>query len=159
MAAADGTQLSRRWLALGAVAGGLLLGGCADSGFDLNGKVFDWMGVSASALAAKKDEPKLAERAPLVLPPNSTRLPEPGSGKAPQQAMAWPDDEEQRAKREAQERQRLHDAYCRGDVQWKDRVMNPEDVNTPRSPYGPCAALFGDLNSNVKGLSKDGQKE
>jgi hypothetical protein len=159
MAAADGTRLSRRWLAFGAVAGGLLLAGCADSGLDLNGKVFDWMGVSASALAAKKDEPKLADRAPLVLPPDSSRLPEPGSGKPPQQAMAWPDDEEQRAKREARERQRLHEAYCRGDVQWKERVMNSEDVNTPRSPYGPCASLFGDLNSNVKGLGKDGQKE
>ena len=52
--------------------------GCAD-GIDLNGKVFDWMGVSPAAMEASRREPKMAERAPLVLPPDANRLPEPGS--------------------------------------------------------------------------------
>jgi hypothetical protein len=124
--------------------------GCAEGlGFDLNGKVFDWMGISASALQQKRDEPKLADRAPLVLPPNTGRLPEPGSGPSTQSAMVWPDDPDQRKAREAQERERLHLAYCRGEIQWKERAMNQDGINTPKSPYGPCPLLFGDVNTLI----------
>ena len=137
-----------RWLAIAAAAASLALSGCAD-GIDLNGKVFDWIGVSPAAVAARREEPKLAERAPLVLPPDAKRLPEPGSEKAPQTAMAWPDDAEQRKAREAKERERLHLAYCRGDIQWKDRALRPDDVNAPRSPFGPCPSLVGDLSTMV----------
>ena len=143
-----------RGLAL-AAASSLVLSGCANSGLELNGKVFDWIGISPSAIAARRDEPKLAERAPLVLPPNSTRLPEPGSGQTAQTAQtaqsttAWPDDPDQRKSREAKERERLHLAYCRGDMQWKDRAMDPQGINVPKSPYGPCPSLFGDIGSNV----------
>jgi hypothetical protein len=27
--------------------------------------------------------------------------------------------------------------------------MNPGDVNTPRSPYGPCPSLVGDVSGSV----------
>jgi hypothetical protein len=134
-----------------AVGSALLLSACAD-GIDLNGKLFDVMGVSSSALDAKRAEPKVAERAPLVMPPNVNRLPEPGSERpAPVLAAAqpgsgqtaWPDDPEARKARQAQERERLHQAYCRGDIQWKEKVLNRESVGAPRSPYGPCSALVG----------------
>lgn len=133
-----------------AVASSLVLSGCADGGLELNGKVFDWIGISPSAIAARRDEPKLAERAPLVLPPDSTRLPEPGTGQTAhtaQSTTAWPDDPDQRKSREAKERERLHQAYCRGEMQWKDRALNPGDINVPKSPYGPCT-LFGDAVIN-----------
>jgi len=135
-----------RWLAGSALAATLLLSGCAD-GIDLNGKVFDMMGVSPAAQEARRVEPKLTERAPLVLPPNVNRLPEPGSDAAPAQ-VAWPDDPEQRKVREAQERERLHLAYCRGDVQWKERAMS-KDTTPTRSPYGPCPSLFGNITTTV----------
>ena len=61
-----------------AFAATLVLGGCAD-GLEVNGKLFDWMGISSSAMEQNKREPQVAARAPLVLPPNSNRLPEPGS--------------------------------------------------------------------------------
>ncbi len=134
------------WIAGGMVASTLLLSGCAD-GIDLNGKVFDWMGVSKAAQDERRTEPKLAERAPLVMPPNSNRLPEPGSGIEPTN-IAFPDDPEQRKAREAKERERLHMAYCRGDIQWKERAFN-KDSNAPRSPYGPCPSLFGNLSGAV----------
>lgn len=134
------------WLAGGVIASTLLLSGCAD-GLDLNGKVFDWMGVSQAAQEERRREPKLAERAPLVVPPNSARLPEPGSGVEPT-SIAFPDDPEQRKAREAKERERLHLAYCRGEVQWKERALNnPSDP--PRSPYGPCPSLFGNVTGAV----------
>ena len=130
------------------MASTLLLSGCAD-GIELNGSVFDWMGVSPAAQQARKSEPRLAERAPLVLPPDVSRLPEPGSEAAPAAAqVAWPDDPEQRKIREAKERERLHLAYCRGDAQWKERVLSKEP-NAPRSPYGPCPSLFGNVTTNI----------
>ena len=149
----------RGWLAAGGTACALLLAGCAD-GLDLNGKVFDMMGISSSALDAKRVEPKLAERAPLVVPPDVNRLPEPGSGQAPSVAaltmqptaagaQAWPDDPEERKRREAAERERLHQAYCRGEIDWKERALNKERVSAPKSPYGPCPSLFGVVTDNI----------
>jgi hypothetical protein len=132
-----------RWLTGAAVGAAFALSGCAE-GVDLNGKVFDYMGISPAAQAARKFEPQVAERAPLVMPPDSSRLPQPGSGQAPQiAATAWPDDPEARKQREAQERERLHLAYCRGDVQWKEKALDREAVGAPRSPYGPCPSIFG----------------
>ena len=136
-----------RGLAGGAVASALLLYGCAD-GVDLNGKMFDMMGISPAAQEARRTEPRIADRAPLVVPPNVNMLPEPGSGAPPAAHMAWPDDPEQRRLREAQERERLHLAYCSGNAQWKERALNKYS-NAPRSPYGPCPSVFGNITTNV----------
>ena len=55
---------------------------------NLEGKVFDWMGISGSALDQKNRDPQMADRAPLVVPPNVSRLPEPGSGKSGSEDVA-----------------------------------------------------------------------
>ena len=144
-----------RWVAAGAVASALALSGCGgDAGVDLNGKVFDLMGISPAAQALNKAEPKIAERAPLVMPPDVNRLPQPGSGQAPAQQLVWPDDPDQRKKTATQDRDRLHMAYCRGEIQWKEKVLDKDSINTPRSPYGPCPTILGDF-----GLSKTGKEE
>ena len=136
-----------RWLPGLGVASMLLLSGCAD-GVELNGKVFDWMGISPAAQEANRREPTLAERAPLVVPPNTGRLPEPGSENAPAQTV-WPDDPEQRKVRQAEERERQHLAYCRGDKNWKERALNKESAAAPRSPYGPCPSILGGVTSGI----------
>jgi hypothetical protein len=145
------TSLSRS-LAGTAVGSALLLAGCADAGIDLNGKVFDVLGISPSAQEARRYEPQVAERAPLVMPPDSKALPQPGSGQAPPAQFAWPDDPDQRKVREAKERERLHLAYCRGEIEWKEKALNKQDISAPRSPYGPCPTLFsaGDLVNKDK---------
>ena len=61
-------------------------------------------------------------------------------------AWAWPDDPEARKAREAKEREERHLAYCRGEVQWKEKVLNKESVGAPRSPYGPCPTVIGGIN-------------
>jgi len=124
----------------------VLLSGCSD-GIELNGKVFDWMGISPAAQEANRREPKLAERAPLVVPPDAKRLPEPGSEAAPAK-IVWPDDPEQRKVREAAERERLHLAYCRGDLDWKERALN-KNAGAPRSPYGPCPSIIGGMTGSL----------
>lgn len=137
--------------ALALVAATSLLSACAD-GIELNGKLFDTIGLSSAAMDAKRSEPKLADRAPLVMPPSVDRLPEPGSGQSPPiQQAAWPDDPEQRKVRLAQERERQHLAYCRGDLQWKEKAFDKEGAAAPRSPYGPCPTLFGSsITSNIE---------
>jgi hypothetical protein len=131
-----------RCLTGAAVGSAMLLAGCADAGVDLNGKVFDVMGISPSAQAARRYEPQVAERAPLVMPPDSNNLPQPGSGQAPVAQVSWPDDPEARKLREVEERQRLHLAYCSGELQWKEKALNKDNVSAPRSPYGPCPTIF-----------------
>lgn len=125
-----------------ALAGALALSGCAD-GVALNGGLFDAIGISDSALANNKySEPKLADRAPLVLPPDAGRLPEPGSGRAAEEGdMNWPVAPEQRKVAEAKEKERLHLAYCRGEIEWQKRALDPGNSSAPKSPYGPCPGL------------------
>jgi hypothetical protein len=108
----------------------------------LEGKMFDWMGISGSALDAKTNDPKMAERAPLVVPPKLTRLPEPGSGKIVTEDVAALKDPELQKQLSAKERERLHLAYCRGETQWKEKALDPS-YGGNKSPYGPCPGLFG----------------
>jgi hypothetical protein len=128
--------------ATAALALGALLTLSACDSMSLEGKLFDWMGVSSSALDAKTIDPKMEDRAPLVVPPKLTRLPEPGSGKTADTNLAALNDPELKKAISAKERERLHLAYCRGDMQWKDKALDPNYAQN-RSPYGPCPSLFG----------------
>jgi hypothetical protein len=123
---------------------------CGD-GIALEGKLFDYLGVSPSALDEKRRDPKMADRAPLVVPPNVSRLPEPGSGKSAEAEMAALNDPELKKQATAKERERLHLAYCRGEIQWKERALDAEKIGANRSPYGPCPGLF---SGTLDGLSK-----
>ncbi|NJO23181.1 MAG: hypothetical protein HC868_09815 [Sphingomonadales bacterium] len=133
--------------AAAALVGLLALGGCGGiEGVELNGKVFDWLGISAAS--QQKAEPKMADRAPLVVPPSVTRLPDPGSGRSSSEDVAALNDPELRKQAAAKERQRLHEAYCRGEIQWKNKAFKPDDVGANRSPYGTCGIL-GSVTTNI----------
>ena len=133
----------RTLLAVAAMTGALALSGCGTTdGVQLNGKIFDWMGVSESSQAANKREPKLADRTGLVVPPNLARLPEPGAD-APQDAAFNLNDPDQKRFAAAAEREREHKAHCSGERNWKERAID-KNVTSARSPYGPCNELVGD---------------
>jgi hypothetical protein len=137
----------RRTIALAALALSAFALSACDS-LNLEGKVFDWMGISGSALDQKNRDPQMADRAPLVVPPYVNRLPEPGSGKTGSEDVASLNDPELKKAAAAKERERLHLAYCRGEIQWKERALkNSEYGSNNKSPYGPCPSLFGGLNS------------
>jgi len=73
-----------------ALACAMILGGCG--GVELEGKVFDYMGVSGSRQQA---EIQMSERPPLMVPPNVNQLPAPSQGPAVATARQdWPDDPE-----------------------------------------------------------------
>lgn len=77
------------------------LGGCG--GVEFEGKVFDYMGVSGNR---QKADPHMTERAPLMVPPNLQKLPEPSQGTAVATARQdWPDDPERVRKRVVEDKQ------------------------------------------------------
>jgi hypothetical protein len=136
------------WSLLVAAAAAMTLGGCANGDVELNGKLFDALGVSTSALAAAKKEPQLAPRAPLVMPPDQTRLPEPGVETASVNDQSWPVDPDQKKALAAAERERLHKEYCSGQRNWQQQAFD-KNAGPPKSPYGPCNAFLGNLFSSA----------
>jgi hypothetical protein len=71
----------------------LALGGCG--GIEFQGKAFDYIGLSS--FGKGQDDVRMTERAPLLVPPNTHRLPPPGS---PDVMRAdWPADTDKERKR------------------------------------------------------------
>lgn len=67
-------KLLARGLSLVAVCGAaVVLAGCG--GIEFQGKVFDYAGLSGSG---SKEDVRMTERAPLLVPPDTRRLPPPG---------------------------------------------------------------------------------
>jgi hypothetical protein len=72
-----------------------VLGGCG--GVEFQGKIFDYMGVSGDR---QQGDVQMAERPPLLVPPNVHKLPQPSQGAAVATARQdWPDDPERVRKR------------------------------------------------------------
>jgi hypothetical protein len=139
-----------RWLA--PTVAGLLLAGCGAGDLELNGKVFDYLGVS-TASQTRASDPKLAARGGLVVPPSVERLPEPGSGPQGEDAqLASLDDPDRKAevsKAELEERQRK---YC--DVHYTQAKQRGDESGAlnAKGPLGPCApSLFSSLQKWQKG--------
>lgn len=94
------TVASRAFKLACALACVAALGGCG-SGVQLEGKVFDYMGVSGDSQQA---DVHMSERPPLLVPPNVKTLPQPGSNASVVTARQdWPDDPELVRKRIAKQ--------------------------------------------------------
>ena len=127
-------------LALAAVAGG-----CSAGDVELNGSIFDKLGVGSNSQVSNRD-PKLSDRQNLVLPPNLERLPVPGSGSAEetQSAQAFPVDPEQRRVADASQAQKNHKAYC--DKALQQAKVN-RDLSPVNGPLGRCdASILDSIN-------------
>jgi hypothetical protein len=133
--------------ALAAVAlAATIVSGCgAVDGVELNGRIFDWMGVSEASQKANAREPRLPNRAGIVMPPDANRLPEPGSGQDQSDVTAALNDPDKRKEFAAAERARLHKAYCSGELTWKERATRRDGADVPSSPFGPCTFVGGIL--------------
>ncbi|ODS00796.1 hypothetical protein AUC68_14615 [Methyloceanibacter methanicus] len=78
-----------------------LLSGCG--GVELEGKVFDYAGLSGT-VGQKKPDPTMTSRAPLMVPPNLQRLPTPTESRSVAATRAdWPDDPEKVRVREIEQ--------------------------------------------------------
>lgn len=135
----------------------VLLGGCADSGVEVNSRLLDSIGLSTAALSAKQTEPKLAPRAPLVIPPSTQRLPEPGSAPPPSPGevagAAWPKDKDHERVASARDKERQQAEYCR-DGNWQERAID-NDFGGMQGPQGTCGTIFSVIGGFFKGGSQD----
>ena len=86
-----------------ALVGTLALGGCG--GVEFQGKLFDYAGLSGDSA---REDVKMSERAPLVVPPNRKALPVPGQSAAVATARAdWPADTDREQKRIVAEKEKV----------------------------------------------------
>ncbi len=110
------------------------IAGCGTDDIQFNGGIFDAVGLS-DAGKTKGGDPKLAERAPLVVPPSLDRLPTPGEAPQPAQIAGIKDPDAQKAvSRADQEAQQA--AYCAKN--YDDPKMRGEEVDMVEGPLGPC---------------------
>jgi hypothetical protein len=108
------------------------LGGCSAGDVELNGSIFDTLGVGSKSASA--NVARVPERQGLVLPPNLERLPEPGSGALAQQD-GLPVDPEQKRAANASQAQVKHNEYCAKALQ-KARILG--DLSPVNGPLGRC---------------------
>ena len=94
-----------------ALAAAASLQGCGFDDVQLNGKIFDAMGMNTGSVKAK--EPKVAVRQPLVVPPGLESLPQPGSGKADLPAMAEIQDHDAKNNKSREQLEQEQAEYCR----------------------------------------------
>ncbi len=109
---------------------------CGVDGVELNGKIFDAVGLNTGSV---KSEPKLKDRAPLVVPPGlEAGLPEPGSGKAATAAydpgIADHDAINKPGKAELERRQA---EYCKVHYE-QAKAHGDETADLAKGPLGEC---------------------
>lgn len=125
----------------GLAAGALALGaaGCAMDEVQFNGGLFDAVGLSDSARAkSSSSEPKIAERAPLVVPPALDRLPAPGDPAVQDANLAAIRDPDAVKAADQKELERQQAEYCK--VHYEQAVQRGDDAeaSTATGPLGPC---------------------
>lgn len=136
---------ANRWCTLALV---ISLGGCSAGDVELNGAVFDYLGVS-SKTQGPTGVAKLPPRAGIVVPPSTEKLPEPGSGveTGSVASESWPADPEQSRIAAAGDLERRHAAFCQ-EALWKAKVRN--DQAPVRGPNGVCnPSALNAISSNM----------
>lgn len=131
------SRFGARYACAAVIACALALGGCAADEVELNGKIFDAMGLNAKS---KTTEPKLAARAPLVMPPSPERVPEPGVPPESQAAdVAALQDPDAVAKTSRAELERQQAAYCKEHYELA-KARGDDTADLAAGPLGPCKA-------------------
>ena len=150
------------------VAAGLVAGCSGGDGIELNGKIFDAIGLSGDPFA-KKIEPRTQARAPLVLPPDANKLPEPGATAMPAPVAAvgapqgpgaqivtgsvdpaWPKDRDALRATDADSKKRAQEQHCK-DGNWKQKA-HKEEIAADSGPAGSCSgSIFSVLGNSLFG--------
>jgi hypothetical protein len=130
-----------------------VLAGCGGvDGVQFEGKLFEAAGLTG-ALGGKRVEPKTNVRAPLVLPPATERLPEPGQyAAAPPVAPdpAWPNDPDKTKASSDAIKKAEQERFCK-DGNWKERAIGDE-LEARRGPHGDCTGnIFSTLGKSLFG--------
>lgn len=121
--------------------------GCEASDVQLNGKVFDALGVNTSS--TNRETPDLKPRAGIVVPPDLSSLPEPGSGKTEQAQLPIQDYDTSRTTSKA-DLERQQKEYC--DKYYEPVKNSDQDAALIEGPLGRCQKSVLSL---IDGGSKD----
>jgi hypothetical protein len=102
-----------------------------------NGGLFDAVGLSDSA-QQKSGDPKLAERAPLVVPPTLDKLPPPGEAAPDNSQIAAIKDPDALKQLSQEELTRQQEEYC--EVNYEQAVRRGDETTALNAvgPLGPC---------------------
>lgn len=141
------------------LAAGLALGGCGADEVELNGKIFDALGVSG-AQKSKSADPKVAARNGLVIPPDTASLPEPGSGSSVQTEadIAFINDPDRAKEVDKAELARRQAEFCKVNYE-QPKARGDQSVDSVVGPAGPCRATFLSAMKNWTGGDEDEEKD
>jgi hypothetical protein len=108
------------------------IGGCGTDDIQFNGGIFDAIGLND---AKPTGNPKIAERAPLVVPPSLDRLPPPGEAPAAPQ-IANINDPDAAKQKSRSEQEAAQAEYCKKN--YDEARMRGEEASMAEGPLGPC---------------------
>ena len=136
---------------LGAAVLLLAFGGCSADDIELNGGLFDAVGMGSKNRVAKS-EPVMAARAPLVLPPNLERLPQPGAPVGGESAdVAALDDPDKKLIVDQAALEREQAEYCKVNYEQKLAHGDRTSADLAEGPLGPCRGSAMGLVNLIKG--------
>lgn len=140
------------------VALSLFLAGCGGfDGVQLNGKVFDAMGLNGDS--APKSDPKIAVRQPLVVPPGLEALPPPGSGKAEQPSLAEIQDPDKKLKVSQADLEKQQAEYCKKNYE-EPHFRGDSSADSASGPLGSCKpSIFTAVKKWTTGSTDTGDSD
>lgn len=132
--AAAGPLTSR----LAALALTATLAGCGAQDVELNGKIFDAMGVSQATKKSSGD-PKVAARNGLIMPPSTGSLPEPGAGRSPEADadLSFINDPDRKRTFDKSDLERRQAEYCKTNYE-QPKLRGDQAAENAVGPAGPC---------------------
>jgi hypothetical protein len=130
------------------------LAGCGVDDIQLNGKIFDAVGINTGSV--KSAEPTMKTRAPLVVPPGlETALPVPGSGKAEAPVLADVQDHDAVRQLSKDDLAREQAAFCKKNYE-EPKARGDDSADSVEGPAGPCR---GSVFSAIKALNGGGESD
>lgn len=142
-----------------ALAAALAVSACGADDIQLNGKIFDAVGMNTGSV--KNADPQLRGRAPLVVPPGLQAgvLPEPGSGKAQAPnltAEVQDHDTKRQASKSDLERQQAE--YCKVHYE-QPKARGDASADSAEGPLGSCrGSVFSAVSNWNKGEAQDDEQ-
>jgi hypothetical protein len=127
----------------------VFLGGCGGfDGVQLNGKVFDAMGLNGNS--GPQADAKMAVRQPLTIPPTTEALPPPGSGRAEQPVLAGVEDADKKKDVDQAELERQQAEYCRKNYE-EPMQRGDDSADSASGPLGSChPSIFSSVQKWMK---------
>lgn len=112
-----------------------VLAGCSADDVQLNGKVFDAFGMNTASTS--RGVPEMGPRSGIVIPPNLSSLPQPGSGKAGEPALAEIQDFDSKRTTSRADLEKQQAEYCAKhyDMAW---AKGNQDRELIEGPLGRC---------------------